>query len=306
MYFYSYIAVAVFVLMNLVTAILVENAVTNAKHDEESMLKSREKSKERELKKLKNLFTLMDADGSGTLSWDEFQEAFSDPDMSNKWKMLNFDREQCHEIFGLLDDGDGEIETQEFFEGLAKMKGSAQSKDVFRLQKTIDSVANTLREYLRLPSSHHPSPSNHGHHTGHMKETSRSQDAEFEMVNKGGEPSSLVNIIKKHWKEAVGANGTCPGTHLYIAEVSEAMPLRKFDAHTLDKEIHDEEEQLGKPMSGANHTDDDEEDERMRREESTPKIPSSFPDWPDFFPAGSSDWVHPRNFNSSSSAIHKL
>merc|ERR1719359_33664 len=111
--------------MNLVTAIIVENAVATGNKDEHQALKLREKKQRSELKQLESLFQLMDADGSGTLSWDEFKDAFDDPEMSKKWKLLDFEPEECKDLFKLLDDGDGEIETSEFFEGLAKMKGIA-------------------------------------------------------------------------------------------------------------------------------------------------------------------------------------
>merc|ERR1719460_330668 len=101
--------------MNLVTAIIVENAVTNSAKDEDQALKQREKKQLGELKQLEHLFKLMDSDGSGTLSWDEFKDAFEDPEMTRKWKLLDFEPEECKELFGLLDDGDGEIETTELF-----------------------------------------------------------------------------------------------------------------------------------------------------------------------------------------------
>merc|ERR1719271_1136035 len=69
-YFYAYIAVAVFVLMNLVTAIIVENAVMTANKDEHHTLSQRAKQRLEELKQLEQLFHLMDSDGSGTLSWE--------------------------------------------------------------------------------------------------------------------------------------------------------------------------------------------------------------------------------------------
>lgn len=139
-YFYAYIAVSVFVLMNLVTAIIVENAVKNSNLDMDEAIKAKEKEKRKELTTLESLFKEMDTDGSGTLNWEEFKEAFDDPLMVKKWRLLDFEPDECRELFGLLDDGDGEIETGEFFEGLAKMKGNAQSKDIFRLQKSVDTL----------------------------------------------------------------------------------------------------------------------------------------------------------------------
>merc|ERR1711971_1220102 len=90
------------------------------------------------------LFDLMDADGSGTLSWDEFKSSFSDPLLTNKWKLLDFQPEECAEIFNLLDDGDGEIETSEFFEGLGRMKGTALAKDIFRVQKSLNCLEREI------------------------------------------------------------------------------------------------------------------------------------------------------------------
>jgi len=154
MYFYSYIAVAVFVLMNLVTAIIVENAVATSRNDEDHALKAREKKQRAELSQLQSLFEIMDVDGSGTISWAEFKGAFEDPDIAKKWKLLDFEADECRELFGLLDDGDGEIETTEFFEGLSKMKGQAQSKDIFRLMKDMKVLmAEVMQSSPRSPKA---------------------------------------------------------------------------------------------------------------------------------------------------------
>jgi len=145
-FFYSYIAVAVFVLMNLVTAVIVDNALSSSRRDIDHELKRREKAKDSDLKELRTLFLMMDSDGSGTLSWSEFKDAFNDPEMAKKWMLLDFQPEECRELFSLLDDGDGEIETTEFFDGLGRMKGPAASKDIFRLQKALDKLRYDLEE----------------------------------------------------------------------------------------------------------------------------------------------------------------
>jgi len=151
-YFYAYIGVAVFVLMNLVTAIIVDNAVTKSRNDVDHELRMKENSKSRDLKELQNLFEMMDADGSGTLSWEEFKESFGNAELTRKWKMLDFGPEECREIFTLLDTGQGEIETQEFFEGLSRMKGSAASKDIFRLQKTLENFRAEVKFNMSIDS----------------------------------------------------------------------------------------------------------------------------------------------------------
>jgi len=148
MFFYAYIAIAVFVLMNLVTAVIVEQAMTTSQRDQEHLAASKDAEKRKDLEELKDLFSMMDADGSGTLSWDEFQYSFLDPDICKKWKILDFQKEECKELFGLLDDGDGEIATGEFFDGLGRMRGFAQSRDVFRLQKCVYKLQSLVEDLL--------------------------------------------------------------------------------------------------------------------------------------------------------------
>jgi len=138
MFFYAYIAIACFVLMNLVTAIIVENAMEQSNLDHELLDAENAAKMKREMKHLNSLFNTMDSDRSGTLCWDEFKLSFSDANMRKRWRLLDFQPEDCKELFNLLDDGDGEIETSEFFDGLSRMKGVAQAKDVFRLQKTLN------------------------------------------------------------------------------------------------------------------------------------------------------------------------
>merc|ERR1719330_1563454 len=130
--------------MNLVTAIIVENALSNSHQDHDSAVLELERQNQKNMRSLQVLFELMDEDGNGTLSWEEFQKSFEDEAMRAMWMLMDFHPRDCKELFQLLDDGDGEIETEEFFEGLGKMKGVAQSKDLYRLLKSVAKLQNTL------------------------------------------------------------------------------------------------------------------------------------------------------------------
>jgi len=146
-YFYSYIAVAAFVLMNLVTAIIVDNCLSCTRDSESCEAERKERQKKKELMDLQSLFSRMDTDSSGTLSWKEFKKSFRDKEMIKKWLIFDFEKDECLELFNLLDGGDGEIDTKEFFEGLHRLKGPASAKDVFRLQKAIDRLNSSLRSW---------------------------------------------------------------------------------------------------------------------------------------------------------------
>jgi len=147
LFFYSYIAVAAFVLMNLVTAIIVDNCLACTRQDEGHEIARKERQKQEELKDLQRLFSRLDTDSSGTISWKEFKKSFRDPAMTKKWLMLDFEADECQELFRLLDDGDGEIKTEEFFKGLRRLRGPASAKDVFRLQKATDQLSSRLESW---------------------------------------------------------------------------------------------------------------------------------------------------------------
>lgn len=84
------------------------------------------------------MFKLIDQNGDGALSYDEFTSAFEHKRISDRWKLLDIGHDECKELFALLDNGNGEIDMTEVFEGLNRMKGGAQSKDVFRLAKDVE------------------------------------------------------------------------------------------------------------------------------------------------------------------------
>jgi len=143
-YFYGYIAIASLVLMNLVTAIIVENALETSRCDKEQMYADKEAGRAKEIKELEHMFAEMDVDGSGTLNLDEFQASFLDDALRKKWILLDFRQEDCKNLFDMLDDGDGEVSLEEFFDGLMRMRGGAQAKEIFTLQKMMHKLSRRL------------------------------------------------------------------------------------------------------------------------------------------------------------------
>lgn len=148
-FFYIYTAIGTLVLMNLITAIIVEHALAASRTDEDSMIEALEAERKAELDEMKGLFEMMDENGDGTLSWYEFEKSFEDPDMADKWQLMDFTGEDCAALFRVLDDGDGEIETGEFFDGLRNMRGAAKSKDLYQVTKMVEKILkkmDTLKE----------------------------------------------------------------------------------------------------------------------------------------------------------------
>ncbi|CAE8620970.1 unnamed protein product [Polarella glacialis] len=102
---------------------------------------------------------MIDVDGNGVLTRSEFEEAFEDPEISTKLRMLNLQPSQCQEIFNLLDSGDGVLSLEEFFEGIQRMEGAAQSKDIFKLLKMTERLTVRGKSEASPPRSAQASPS---------------------------------------------------------------------------------------------------------------------------------------------------
>lgn len=143
-YFIFFISIAVFVLSNLITAVIVENAFAISKEDEEEVAIMKERQKDVEINELKVLFLEIDEDGSGYLSREEFLEAVENPKIRRKLQLLEVNLDELDELWNILDDGDGTLSAQEFAFGLRKMKGLAKSKDILSALKQIRNLEYDL------------------------------------------------------------------------------------------------------------------------------------------------------------------
>merc|ERR1719436_2267219 len=113
-YWFLWIGIAVFVLMNLITSIIVDNAIKATQKDAEELVLQRALDKQAALEQFLRLFSSIDADGSGTLTREEFRKAFDDPEIASQLCLLDIHYEDCEEMFNLLDGGDGMLSLQEF------------------------------------------------------------------------------------------------------------------------------------------------------------------------------------------------
>ncbi|CAE7676520.1 Cacna1h, partial [Symbiodinium pilosum] len=76
-----------------------------------------------------------------------FQNAFETKEVATKLKLLGFKEDDCQVIFNLLDEGDGSLTIDEFFEGLQEMKGPAQAKQCFMIRKRVEQIWNLLIQF---------------------------------------------------------------------------------------------------------------------------------------------------------------
>merc|ERR1712060_331563 len=144
-YFVSFILLVSIALMNLVTAIMVESSLRQAKEDQEAH-KAWEKQKKKALvPKLRHMFQEMDEDGSGLLDMDELRGA-SEEIKSQLQRICNM--EDVEEIFKSLDyDESGSVDIDEFCEGMLKAN-SDRPGELVRILKQCTEILKNSRESM--------------------------------------------------------------------------------------------------------------------------------------------------------------
>jgi len=140
LFFIVYVAIAMLVLLNLVTAVIVDNALTISKADEKQKLIELHETKKAQIASLKRMFAALDVDGSGAIDESEFIQACTNrKDIMNKFRLLDFDEREMMNLFKDLEvSSDGLLTLEEFESGLNSMQGEAKNKDLVRMQKAIE------------------------------------------------------------------------------------------------------------------------------------------------------------------------
>jgi len=119
-----YIAFTVLAMMNVITGVFVESALSAARSSKDAELRN----------KMHMLFKRTDTDASGMISWDEFAGHLEDKDMARCFRLLDIDPSEAKGLFTLLDtDCSGEIDAEEFVMGCLRLQGTAKAIDLATL-----------------------------------------------------------------------------------------------------------------------------------------------------------------------------
>eukprot|EP00927_Polykrikos_kofoidii_P005716 TRINITY_DN12270_c0_g1_i1.p1 TRINITY_DN12270_c0_g1~~TRINITY_DN12270_c0_g1_i1.p1 ORF type:complete len:560 (-),score=56.96 TRINITY_DN12270_c0_g1_i1:46-1560(-) len=150
-FFILYRCVLGFAVLNVINAVFVQQTMRVAEADKEMMIMQKQRAKEDYVRKLGALFKQLDVSGDGSVSWDEFCCALADPGVKNWMNALEIEGADMRGLFMLLDDGDGEINIDDFVKGASRLKGPAKSIDlaflislVTRVETRIESIAKRV------------------------------------------------------------------------------------------------------------------------------------------------------------------
>eukprot|EP00439_Symbiodinium_sp_Y106_P030789 s1890_g3.t1 len=140
-YCFAFMAIAAYVILNLVTATICDKAQAIVNENEAERLFEMRMEEKRNMKDLKHIFEVLDEDGSGLVTTEEFDAAFEIQRCRDKFFLLGFEEEEMKQLFRVLDDdGQGELSVSEFLKGMAQVQGDADSKAMLVASKTMEKV----------------------------------------------------------------------------------------------------------------------------------------------------------------------
>jgi len=137
-YFFGLILIVGIVLMNLITAVIVNGALEQAMQDKDAMKFHEDKQRKKLIKELRKVFLRLDEDSSGQLSKDEIVNINEeDKQIFNKLMTIS----DPLEVFMALDvDGSGEIDIEEFCDGIWQVAVSKAPIEIKKIEKQVSNI----------------------------------------------------------------------------------------------------------------------------------------------------------------------
>merc|ERR1719499_944827 len=136
--FSLYIVFTSLALMNIVTGVFVDTALSRGRHDKDVYM----------IQHLRELFEVLDLNRNGVISWQEFVAYLGDRRLSAFFKEIDIDQAEAKGLFLLLDkDGGGSIDADEFLSGCLRLRGPAKALD---MQLVMRELAEQRRSYSTL------------------------------------------------------------------------------------------------------------------------------------------------------------
>lgn len=131
--FVIFISISFFGVLNIVTSVFVESAMQTTRRYRDLMLQDSFHQQNIYVKHLKEIFSVIDTDDSGTINLLELKEFIMNeqPQLRDYFDALELNATNLHALFRLLDhDGSGSIDINEFCDGCMRLKGEARSFDL--------------------------------------------------------------------------------------------------------------------------------------------------------------------------------
>jgi hypothetical protein len=159
LFFLPFLGLISITLMNLVTAVIVEGALEQARDDKLSLERERQLQMTACIPTIKEIFTKLDTNGDGILTIEEVMAA-SDEIRTELAKSVGMKLSEdsfvtLHQVMD--EDGSGEITVDEFCAGLPKLCCSEAPLELFAMMKTLQHMNRDFHLYMHgtIPEDKH-------------------------------------------------------------------------------------------------------------------------------------------------------
>jgi len=147
--FVFFVAAMTLAALNIIAGIFVNDAIEMAQMDRDIVIQAESGKNRAMLHELRRLFLEFDTDSSGTLTRDELTEAWKNPEVSARFRMLGVEELDASTLFTMLDmDGTDEIDIHEFVTGCLRAKTLTRPMDIQTFVREIRRVGLKTRDQL--------------------------------------------------------------------------------------------------------------------------------------------------------------
>merc|ERR1712039_12025 len=99
---------------------------------------------------VRTLFDSVDANGNGSINWEEFQSALGTDEMQEVFQQIDIDISEAEGVFHLLDiNNSGKLSPEDFITGTTRLRGPAKSLDMTLLMREVEEVSKRQRNHAR-------------------------------------------------------------------------------------------------------------------------------------------------------------
>jgi hypothetical protein len=129
--FALYVVFVTLGVLNIVTGFFVDGTMQANVNAREEMLKQAQEKKNTMIQLVGELFTQLDTDQSGKLSYEELDSHLHDEALQEYFCVLEMEPEEAKDLFCLLDvRGEGEVSITDFTNGCLKIMGAPKNLDI--------------------------------------------------------------------------------------------------------------------------------------------------------------------------------
>jgi len=147
--FVAYITFMLFAVLNIVTAIFVENTMQVAQRNADWIIKQQMSNEKFFYNEMQDLFTAADHDKSGTLSLKELEKHLSDQHVRARLNVFGLEVSEAWGFFQLLDiDDRGFVDVSQFALGCLRLRGAAKGIDAATLMYENKKMMAVISDHL--------------------------------------------------------------------------------------------------------------------------------------------------------------